>query len=156
MTTHSTFANLTISYGNLTIQGVMGDISYQVPNDMINVELDSRGAQTSASNVQGLQRIMAINISANSAEDKVLKAVMDAYNRPTAQNKNLIHLPLVILKAQSDGLVSHAFSSVIITSRKQQDDVLYSSNGTANQSRVLYTLSGVMPFFANEGVLIPY
>lgn len=152
---HSTFANLTITHGNLTIRGVKGEIVYEVPNEMVNVELDSRGNQISASNVQGLMRTIGINIGEGTTEDRVWRAVLDAQNKPTAQNSGLIDLPLIITKAKNDGFITYSFLNVIITSRKKQDDILYSSDGNANQSRVMYTFSGVMPFFANEGIFTP-
>jgi hypothetical protein len=152
---HNTYANLTITHGNITIRDVKGDISFTVPNDIVNVELDARGNQISASNVQGLVRTIGINIGEGTVEDRVWRTVLDAQNKPTAQNRSLIGLPLVITKTNSDGFVTYSFLNILITSRRKQDDVLYSTDGNVNQSRVIYTCSGVMPFFANEGIFTP-
>lgn len=151
----NTYANLTITYGNLTFSAVKGDITFEVPNDMVNVELDARGKMNVGTNVQGLQRNIVVNVEENSTEDKFFRAVLDAQNKPSAQNQNLIGLPLSIVRSRSDGFLTYGFLNALCTSRKKQDDILYSADGSPNQSRVLYAFFVVSPFFATESTFTP-
>ena len=156
---HSTFSDVGFSIGNITIRNVKGEIGYSIPTDAINIELDARGNQISASNVQSLIRTLTINIAEGSQEDLLFRSIMDAQNRITTQKQSLIGLSGVFSKYAYKngvaGLYTFTFKNIMITKRAYAGDNIYSTDGDVQQSRIIYTLSGTMPFLANEGVFYP-